>query len=477
MKTLLILTCLSSGFAGCHPQDDSEPLGHFEEMDETDAEALTATHPRVIAEYHNTDFVLLSGELLMSRAERGFQHFDMVKSILNSGNQVSVIVGQSMTKGIDEPEFKALKSSLSTSEVSRVRFITSKGGTPSVWARDWGPLQAVNDDDQKILVDLNYYPERPEGDNSAFVLSQMNRQSKRLSVPVYNEGGNFMINAQGYCLMTTRVVDANKDHSDTIYVDEEGKPLRDPDGNIVTASSRARGRDGGGRSVKGTVYQDLNQLSQFRTDDKVLTAKEISDYYRRYAGCKKMEILPRMPIEGTGHIDMWAKFLSDDTILVGEISSEQLKLAKNDEEASAGLAIQTYLEDVTHQLAELGFKLVKIPMPLPQALMREVNGVNGVDTWVIRSFTNSLLVKKAGVKTAIVPLYRKLVTGHSNSAADDYALTMEPYSDASLLRGYQEKVTDAYTKAGYNIDYIVSDDLILNAGAVHCTTMQFAMPL
>ncbi len=76
-----------------------------------------------------------------------------------------------------------------------------------------------------------------------------------------------------------------------------------------------------------------------------------------------------MPHEPKGHIDMWAKLLDDDTIIVSEIVEQTLALFKDSPKEMAGAReIQTYLNGRAEELATLGFRVQRVPMPLPHTM-------------------------------------------------------------------------------------------------------------
>jgi agmatine/peptidylarginine deiminase len=258
-----------------------------------------------------------------------------------------------------------------------------------VWARDWAPLSAIGNPDstnagKTVMLDFNYYSARP-GDDVTPRSIEMSTQTPRVSVPVYNEGGNFMIAGDRHCMMSTRVSEAN---------------------------SRLRAKSG----------------------DTILNDEEIKEYYKQYAGCREVTIFPRMPYEGTGHIDMWVKALDAKTLIVNRLDKAVDYSATQ---------VQSYLNDRASELETMGYNVVRIPMPEPVL-------PNGA----FRSYTNSLVLNG----TALVPVYRVNPNGR--------------FTDMDRIADYEKEVAAAYTAAGYRFVPIESTDLIIMAGAVHCVTMQ-----
>jgi agmatine/peptidylarginine deiminase len=379
--SLLTLTLLATA---CGSGAKSKLDGHYEEATASSM-AVYRDQQMVPAEYAKSDGVIISAELMMSYGRE-----DLVKAILDAGaKKVWVTVSRGSGLTVQSSAFSRLRQLLGK-DMSKVSVVEQKdGGQVTVWARDWSPLGAVTADSELRLLDFNYYPRRPADDATSRSFAGLTG-IPRVSIPVYNEGGNFMNNMRGECMMTSRVTDANAD--------------------------------------------------VFKPGDMVLDAEDIKQYYGSYAGCARTFIFPRMPVEGTGHIDMWSKFMDDDTVIVGQISDETLSYAtKNDR--NLALRIQDYLDARAADIADLGYDVVRIPMPLP-------------NYDVFRSYTNSLLLNG----TALIPQY---ISARGGS-----------YADQSLRMSYEAKVRRVYESLGYKVVFIPSDGMIASGGAVHCVTMQ-----
>ncbi len=378
-----LATSLALGLYACGGSVDRSQLeGHYEQSTAAEAEAFRGQQ-RIPAEYAQSQGVILSQTLLTNYGRE-----DLVKAVLDSGvPQVWIVVPKGSNASLQSGTFSRLRTLLG-SQVAKVKLIPQKdGGGLTVWARDWSPLGALAQDGSVRLLDLNYYPSRPADDATSRALAEQAGLS-RVSLPVYNEGGNFMTNQQGTCLMTTRVTDANSE--------------------------------------------------VFKNGDMVLDAEGVSTYYKDFGGCRQLHIFPRMPTEKTGHIDMWAKFLDDKTVIVNQLSEETLATARGSSARAFADRIHDYLEERAQDIENLGLKVVRIPMPLPSP-------------GFFRSYTNSLLANG----TAIVPQYL-------NTDVDD----------SELLSAYEGEVKKAYQSAGFRWSPIPSDELIATGGAVHCVTMQ-----
>jgi agmatine deiminase len=130
--------------------------------------------------------------------------------------------------------------------------------TDSVWARDYGPISVVSDENQVGFVDFRYYHQRHFDDAIPQKLGSF------LDVTVYRpslsfEGGNFMADGFGTCYATEKLYTQNP----------------------------------------GFSHEVIDRLMQ------------------DYMGCRQMVIVRRPENLGTGHIDMFCKLVSDHQVVVG----------------------------------------------------------------------------------------------------------------------------------------------------------------
>jgi len=228
----------------------------------------------------------------------------------------------------------------------------------SIWSRDFGPMSIFSG--AKVgNVDPRYYHQRYNDDAIPTLLvgDQMGLTTYR--VPLDMEGGNFMSDTNGTCAASQGLYWYN-----------------------------------------GTSQSNVNS------------------YMEDYLGCQELIVVQPMDGEGTTHIDMQAKFMTDDTVVVGEYTWAQDSTNKQILDANAA------------QLASAGFNVERIPMP---------DNTGGV----FRSYTNSLLVN--GVH--IVPVY----SGYSSMQAEALAVYQ------SILPSWQHVTSD-------------SDAIIQWSGAIHCIT-------
>ena len=293
--------------------------------------------------------------------------------------------------------------------------------TQTVWARDWAPLFVASNAEASSfgVLDLNYYPDRPIDDEVPQHILTFINQNKAIEQPDLDylpvnlelEGGN---------VLCTR---------DNCFVTEE--------------------------VIERQILRQGNSS----------TAEEIQDQLEAYLD-QEFWVVPRMPREGTGHIDIWAKFLNEKTLIIGEISEAALSQVPL-EQAILYSEVKRFLDEqaagfdiggnpLPHSLGarvrelEPGVQILRVPMPTPGIY-------RGIETF--RTYTNSILLDKK----AIVPRYfsgsRSQFNGREQTTVDE------------------TEVEEIYRQAGYEVIWLRADQLIRDGGAWHCVSMQVPQSL
>lgn len=381
----LLTTVFLFAACGAKRQEDSHVHGHFEE---SSARQLSAFKGKQVVppEYAPTEGLIVGDNILLE-----YEKDALIVAAFKAGiKKIHMLTTSSGRLTTENRAFDGLRRKIPQHMDNIIITPRVSSGERSVWARDYAPFMAVTkgEDPQLVMLDFNYFPQRPGDDSAAQSLEGVVAQ-KRASIPVYIEGGNFMINARGDCMMTDRVLLANA----------------------------------------------VKQIP----DDMILDEEAVKKYFIDYAGCQSVTVFPRMPVERTGHIDIWAKFISDDTVLVGEILAETLATVADAPIERHGREIQTFLDDRAREIAAMGFRVERVPMPAPAGS--------------VRSYLNSLLANN----TAIVPRFGK---------EDD------SYPDQELTKKYETTVKEIYKRHGFNVTWVDADLLTTNNGAIHCVTMQ-----
>jgi agmatine/peptidylarginine deiminase len=306
------------------------------------------------------------------------------------------------------------------------KFVALPLATDSIWSRDYGPLATLPTSDYSgpkldyKLLNSFYYPDRRQDDRVPASLSRILNSplgpltektvfTSQLSLAL--EGGNMMC-TQALCFSSRSVIERNLGQ-----VFRNSRPIN---------------------NESDILKEFASQLSQ-------------QSYF-----------VNALPGEATGHIDMWAKFLDEKTLLVHQLSDASIQQLPVLEQTQARL-IQAFLDEqatgqdasgqeMPESLAQKAItaipdlKILRLPMPAPMLYQGSL---------LVRSYTNSLLVNG----TALLPQYKNLPANGN-------------YPDANLLSGYEQAVAQTYQSAGYQVKWIPSDSWIVSGGAVHCVTMQ-----
>jgi agmatine deiminase len=249
--------------------------------------------------------------------------------------------------------------------------------TDGWWTRDYGPVSLVTTTAPAKLsfVDYRYYHYRVHDDQVPTDLAQA------WGINVFRpsldfEGGNFMNTSDMLCAMTKGVMNYNPQ----------------------------------------------------------LTQSAIEDILKQYQACKKFVWPSSMTGGVIEHIDMFSKFASDTSVLVGEYTSSQDAANYSILNANANLFAST-----TTPTGKT-VNVTRIPMP-------NKGGSAGNYTW--RTYTNSLSLYGAAGKVVLIPVYAQ-----------------ETSKEAAAMAAY------AAVYPGWTLVKVTSDNIIPLQGATHCITMQ-----
>ena len=173
--------------------------------------------------------------------------------------------------------------------------------TDAFWIRDFGPFFVRDIDSQELSIeDALYYPGRSFDD------AQPADFASRIEVPfssfnLYFEGGNFLPNGGGLCIVSSVLIDANPHY----------------------------------------------------------TEDEIRDMFCQELGCKELVIVQALDDWATGHVDMWLAWADHKTLLVGEYTELQDPTNQAIIEENVTCKLQGLVDPDTGEQIEI----VRMPMP------------------------------------------------------------------------------------------------------------------
>jgi agmatine/peptidylarginine deiminase len=161
-------------------------------------------------------------------------------------------------------------------DMTRVHVVRANAGLDAKWARDFGPISVYDPNLPGRLgfADLHYYDSRASDDAVVAQLASAlgvpryglegNDHSPPDPVKLYMEGGNFMTDGQGTCILSNDIASDN--------------------------------------AAEGNTQAD--------------TLPEVETILRTYLNCQKIIWLTPLPHNSTGHVDMYAKLLTPTDILM-----------------------------------------------------------------------------------------------------------------------------------------------------------------
>ncbi|MCX7641111.1 MAG: agmatine deiminase family protein [Elusimicrobiales bacterium] len=254
----------------------------------------------------------------------------------------------------------------SMSGVPNEKYVKFSIPIDTVWMRDYGPFGLSKSMENVAIVDTVYrhYQYRTNDDAVPKKIGQIQNLSV-YQAPLILDGGNFMVDSKGNLFMTERTYMWNSSKSK----EEVNNILRN--------------------------YFKVKNIHTFE-----------------YAG------YPNEPLDGTGHVDMFIKLLSDDVVLIADCDTEPFKTTFN-----------KAVEFFKHKTSPNGgnYKILRV-----KSYYR-----NGV----YYTYTNSLIVNG----NVLMPVY-------SNFPQDN-----------SLAKSVYESV-------GLRVITINSDASISAGGSIHCIT-------
>lgn len=237
-----------------------------------------------------------------------------------------------------------------------------------VWMRDYQPIYVRRPDGGiKVLRYLHENPNRsaylPIGDAGAdpFAPERLVESIDGPTfewLPLLHENGNLVV-AGRWVLVTDLLIEDNAADFDLPHLDAAGFVGQD-DKAVVATLARALGRSP-----------------------------------------REIVVLPRMPGEQTGHVDLFVMAISDHVVIVPEIRREALTTADLNVDEALARDVRRFLDDVAARLRHLGLRVVRLPM-VPPLVLEPVDDEEGMDA-VFYSPANGLLLRTTESAEVLLP--------------------------------------------------------------------------
>jgi hypothetical protein len=168
-------------------------------------------------------------------------------------------------------------------------------------------------------------------------------------------------------------------------------------------------------------------------------------------------VMPAMPYESTGHIDIYLLPLDDDTVMIPRLDESDFGLLGADpSERRVAKVIATFLDEQAAHMRSLGMKVVRMPMVPPSIERPDASAPSDEDfELVVYTPANSLLVNTGGRKLVFIPSFE--------------AGTEEIDRLATFAR-YRRQWADSFRAAGWEPHFVDASELVTFLGLLRCVT-------
>lgn len=168
----------------------------------------------------------------------------------------------------------------------------------------------------------------------------------------------------------------------------------------------------------------------------------------------RIVILPSLPHEATGHVDLYLMALNDHQVVIPKVVIPMDLLSANMVERSIAEEVATFLDDRAEQLANLGLDVIRMPQ-LPPLYLPALDEPPGQFDVVIYSPTNGLLINHGGVQRIMLP----------HAELFDLRPELKALSDS-----YETYWYEAFQLLGWTPTMIEATTLGRYLGLIHCVT-------
>ena len=112
-------------------------------------------------------------------------------------------------------------------------------------------------------------------------------------------------------------------------------------------------------------------------------------------------ILPRMPWEGTGHVDLFLMPIGPEVVVIPELRRQAIEMSSSDELRARSWWVATFLDERASEMEALGLTTIRLPMP-PLAF-QELPDEDGGDDLLFHSPANGILVALDNARYVVLP--------------------------------------------------------------------------
>jgi agmatine/peptidylarginine deiminase len=244
----------------------------------------------------------------------------IAEQVLESGTDVTIMLE------IENPRWKMerIVKELGRRYGDRISALDASVDTP--WVRDWGPIQVIRDD-RPLWLDADYEDASRRQDDQAPELLGRTFTTEVLELPWPLDGGAFISNGAGLCVLTREYLD-----------------------------------------MQGIVWDE----------------RDLADLLAQI-GCRATALVPTLLGEATKHADMIAQFVAPNRLLMTEL------IDGLDGDSEDALRMRAAELGILRAAAALGIELEVVHVPTPPARGQDnprsyVNGLRLADRYLMPSY-------------------------------------------------------------------------------------------
>jgi len=152
----------------------------------------------------------------------------------------------------------------------------------------------------------------------------------------------------------------------------------------------------------------------------------------------QLVVLPRMPGEATGHVDLYLMSLGPERMMVPEVRQEALDVLGSDQEKQLGGQVRTFLDERAEQIRALGYQVDRLPMMAPVNVTTLPSGDLHGDFY---SPANSILENLPQGKAVLVPTFD--AQGSSEAYQQMNQRNVEEWRAYFQSAGWEPEMVDA----------------------------------
>ncbi len=279
-----------------------------------------------------------------------------------------------------------------------------------VWKRDYQPIY-VRDHVGKVTA-LHYLADNP---NRVRAPTHHDAQVRDRVMPLVHENGNLVTNGR-FVFVTDQILDENAEPREERHLLEHGYRARRPD-------------------------EVLRVLSQH-------LLRPVEDII----------VLPTMPYEATGHVDLFLLPLDERTVIVPVIEPKVMALLAEERVRHIAQVIRVFLDEQASYLRDLGLEVLRLPM-IPPAMgvypEDDEAVTDGLFELLVFSPANALLANVDGRRHVFLPGF--------DEVAELPALAKE-------ARSYTARWEEAFRERGWAPHVVDASALVAYLGLFRCVT-------